>query len=571
MSDTDIDIIVRGKDEASKALRGASDQVAGLDAAGIKASGTGGGLGSMVTMLGGPATIAAGLAGTAILGVGTAAFSMAGDMSAAMSTVQGQLGLTADEAATLKPAIEDLFTSGLVESANAGAEAIVQARLQLKGMADEDLGHAADVALRLSNTFGEDYGGTLNAINTLQQQFGITFDEASNFVSAGFQKGLNASGDFLDSVGEYSTQFANGGADAGQFFSLLETGMQGGVLGTDKAADAFKEFNIRIVDGSKTTATGLTQLGIDSQEMSDRLADGSITAADAFGQVIAALNKIEDPIARSAAGVALLGTQYEDMGASGILGMDLAKTSLESLNGSTDKVTNTTTDLNTQWKQNMAEMQLALLPLGDALMEIAIEVMPPVREAITWFAGYLKDNLPGAIQTVKENFADFRRGIDQVAAGVVVVQEDFATMKASITGVFDDAARGAGFLGNKLQEMRDWLSGLDDAMPDWLRPGSPTPLEIGLRGVAGEMADLTRSELPAFRTGLQIDTPLLPDLSADVGAAAGSGGGPGGGLMINMPIAGNVVSERDLYAAMIDALRTASRQNGGLEAMGITL
>lgn len=47
-------------------------------------------------------------------------------------------------------------------------------------------------------------------------------------------------------------------------------------------------------------------------------------------------------------------------------------------------------------------------------------------------------------------------------------------------------------------------------IPDWLTPGSPTPFELGLKGIANEMAGLVNTELPQFTAGLQFETDGMP-------------------------------------------------------------
>lgn len=548
---SDIDIIVKGKDEASEALRGVGDAVDGLSGKASAASGSGGGLGGLVGLMGGPVGVAAGAAGAALVGVGVAAFNMSADMDAATKTMQQQLGLTAEQAEAMRPAIEEVFASGLVGSAQEGAAAIAQARQQLKGLSDEDLVKATNQALRLSGVFGEDYSKVLNSVNTLQSQFGLSFDEAMNFVTAGFQRGLNNSGDFLDSIGEYSTQFSNGGADAGQFFSILESGLSGGILGTDKAADAFKEFGLRVADGSDSSAQALEGLGFNVEELWADMSAGKVTSADVFSEVVKRLGEVEDPVLRNQLGVALLGTQYEDLGASAVLGLDMSKTSLEDLSGATDTLINDTDSLGLQWEQTKRELLLALGPVGDELLKVAQEYMPQLKEGAQWLAQWLGENLPTAIDWTTARFRDFQRGV------------------ATVEWVFKEAAEGAQLLGDKIIELRDWLFGLKDALPWWLTPGSPTPFEWAVRGLQDEIGELTNSQLPDLKAGLDINQPVLPSLDA-MQAASSAYGGAGGGQSIVINVAGSVISEGDLIAKVVDALRRQSTANDGLSAMGIT-
>jgi phage-related minor tail protein len=69
------------------------------------------------------------------------------------------------------------------------------------------------------------------------------------------------------------------------------------------------------------------------------------------------------------------------------------------------------------------------------------------------------------------------------------------------------------------QKITDWIKKMTTALenmtlPSWLTPGSPTPLELGLRGINSAMSDLTRGALPNFSAGLQFQTSLGSMLAA---------------------------------------------------------
>jgi phage-related protein len=64
-----------------------------------------------------------------------------------------------------------------------------------------------------------------------------------------------------------------------------------------------------------------------------------------------------------------------------------------------------------------------------------------------------------------------------------------------------------GGLGNMIQNVSDFLDGLTDRLanvelPDWMTPGSPTPWEIGLKGVRHQLQGLTTGDLPRFNNEL---------------------------------------------------------------------
>lgn len=541
----EVKITIKGQDQATPVLEDVADALGGLGESSDRAKGKPGGpgLAGMGTMLGGPLLAGAAVAGGAMVGLGATALNMALDFDQANRTMQTQLGLTAEEARALEPAIQDVFVGAMVGTADEAALAIAETRRQLAGLADEDLANVTNQSLMLAQAMGEDQAKVLNTVNTLMTQFGLDAQQAMDFVAGGFQKGLNSSGDFLDSIGEYSTQFANGGADAGQFFSVLESGMQGGMLGTDKAADLFKEFRLRIQDGSDATIAGLNQLGLSWEEINAGLADGSLTVADAFGIVQDAIADTEDPTIRMQAGAALMGSQFEDLGDSAVAGISLASSSLDDMAGSTDSLGAQFGGLGVEFESTKRELMAALLPLGEELVSLAQEYMPDIKAAAAVLAVWLGENLPRAIEGLQAWWTDLNEGI-------WVVQQGLNSVRDAVQPVID-----------KIGEFGSMLAGVGDALPDWLTPGSPTPLELGLIGIDQALGRVAR-DLPDLEAGLSLGAPILPDVGpVAAGAGLGAGAAAGAGMTVVVNVAGSVVAEADLVEKVRQGLNEFLRRN----------
>ena len=196
--------------------------------------------------------------------------------------LKGALGLAAGAAAAAAVAGVVALGAALFDASDK-ASAIKTA---LGDLADDEVQRVAAGADLISARYGKDMPEVLAAAQTLMKQFGITSAEAMDFVTKGFESGLNSSDDFLDTIGEYSNQFAQAGAGPEEFFSVMQTGLQGGVLGTDKAADAFKEFQIRIIDGSETTGQALQDLFGDVGDLGGQL-DTATEAVEANNEALA--------------------------------------------------------------------------------------------------------------------------------------------------------------------------------------------------------------------------------------------------------------------------------------------
>lgn len=339
------------------------------------------------------------LATTAIAGIGVAAFDMAGDLNSATKKAQASLGAINSDADLLKRTIKDVYANNFgdsVEDVGAVVTSVFQNMNRLGNMTDAELKRATEQAIALRDAFGEDVNKTTSAANTLMREFGLTSDQAFTFIQAGMQNGLNASGDFLDSIGEYSNQFKEGGASAEQFFSFMNSGLRGGMLGTDKAADVFKEFRLRIQDGSDSTANALAAIGLSVTDITNGLNDGSLTVLDAFNLVQKGIGETENQTDGFNAGVALLGSQFEDLG-------EDAVNALRPMALSMEDIANMTSNLGVQYDSLGSFVEgmkrrfvLGFTPLADILLLLVNKSLPAletgfqmVMKPIQSFSDYL--------------------------------------------------------------------------------------------------------------------------------------------------------------------------------------
>jgi phage-related minor tail protein len=282
----------------------------------------------------------AGAAGGAALAVG---FARTADLEEGTARLQAQLGLTAEDAAAAGELAGSVYASNFGADMTQVNDAIKSVALNLgdvKTMGEESFRGATEAALTLADVMGVEVAASTEAAAALVKN-GLAKDseEAFDLIARGFQDGANKADDFLETITEYSPQFAKLGLDGGEAFTLLSAGIKAGARDTDVLADALKEFSLRSIDGSKLTSDGFKALGIDAKQASADIAAGGDGAQIALQKTLRALNKIKDPIAQNAAGVALFGTQWEDT--LRVILPTLATTSLEteSVAGSIDQMT----------------------------------------------------------------------------------------------------------------------------------------------------------------------------------------------------------------------------------------
>ncbi|MEU2288056.1 phage tail tape measure protein [Streptomyces sp. NPDC013178] len=236
----------------------------------------------------------------------------------ATSTLQAQLGATGPEAAKYGKVAGKLYASGVTENFQEAADAIkqvVQGGLAPPGATNAQLQEIATKASDVANVFGQDLGGVTNAVSQLMRTgLAKNSSEAFDLVTKGFQSGTDKAGDFLDTVNEYGTQFRKAGLDGSSAIGLLNQAIKGGARDADIAADAIKEFSIRAVDGSKTSADGFKALGLNADDMAAKFAKGGKSANGVLDLTLDKLRGVKDPVKQSQIAVQLFGTQAEDLG-----------------------------------------------------------------------------------------------------------------------------------------------------------------------------------------------------------------------------------------------------------------
>ncbi len=494
MANLNIAIQIAAQDQASGPLghiRGALSSLGNVGGAVSQ------GFGGLQTVIGGALVGAAGLGAAALVGVGVAAFNLANDVQTATANIQAELGTTAEEAERLGAVAVDVWENNFAGSIPEAANALGLVRQQLGDLADNELQRAIENAFRLNDVFGVETSESINAAATLMEKFGLTSEEAFDFIASGFQRGLDRSGDFLDTIGEYSTQFANGGADAGQFFSLLESGLQGGMLGTDKAADAFKEFRVRIQDGSTLTAESLEMIGINSEELFEGMRDGTVTAADAFQLVTDALGDVDDQNLLMQAGVGLLGTQFEDLGTEGALALSLIGTEMADLEGATGSLDAKYNNLGSVVEGFKRRGLSALLPIGNVLLNIANSALPLVENGFAFFETSVVPAIEDASNFISGFFAELQNGNDVLSAAVEAL------------------LNWTDFGENMPQEMFDFVINLEQGLRDlWAQ------VQPGIAFVTDLITQFVSWQDVIMAVGLVVASIVLPALGSIVAAAA---------------------------------------------------
>lgn len=350
------------------------------------------------------------LASTAAAAAGAMAVGLiksGNDYIRTMNGVSAQTGITGDELKELGEIARSVYTSGKGENFQQVADALVSIK-QASGLAGDELRAAANGAMLLNDTFGMETNETTRAAAALMKNFGITAAEAYGIIAVGAQNGANKNGDLLDTLNEYSVHYKALGLDADQFIQSLIAGADAGSFSIDKIGDAVKEFTIRSKDGSKTSAEAFATIGLSAETMTAAFAAGGDAAEAAFFQTVRALNSMEDPVAKNAAGVALFGTMFEDLEAGMLNTMaSMGDASIDAAAALRQMEAVKYNDIGYAITQISRSFSDALIPSAEAAGQTVFAQMPAIRASIekvvpsiTALAGSFAAALPGIIEFI---------------------------------------------------------------------------------------------------------------------------------------------------------------------------
>jgi phage-related minor tail protein len=229
-----------------------------------------------------------------------------------------QLGLVGDEAKKVGATAGKIFANNFgdsIETVNGAVKSVVQNIDGMRGASSAALQEMTQRALTVADVMETEVSTVTAAVSNLMRT-GLAKDAktAMDVIVKGSQLGADKAGDLLDTLNEYPTLFRNMGLDAQSATGLLVQGLQAGARDSDIVADAIKEFSIRAVDGSKTTAQGFKDLGLDADSMAKKFSQGGTVAAGALDLTLDRLRALPPSAARSQLAVSLFGTQAEDLG-----------------------------------------------------------------------------------------------------------------------------------------------------------------------------------------------------------------------------------------------------------------
>lgn len=504
-----------------KTIDGVVKQLGGVNTAALAA-------GAAVVGIGAAAVVGVAKAGKALAGLGDEYNSAVNSMSMATGAMGGELDDLAQQ-------MQDVYAGGFGEDMQDVADAMSTAT-QITGAMGDELQGLTEDAITLRDTFGYDINESMRAADAMMTNFGISGDEAMNLIAAGAQNGLDFSGELIDTINEYSVQFAKVGFDAAQMFAVMQSGADGTAWNLDKVGDAVKEFSIRSIDGSATTVDAFNAIGLNADQMMQTFAAGGDAANAAFYDVLDALLAMEDPVARDAAGVGLFGTMWEDLGVEAVQALADTENALYDAGDALENIQEVKFDnLGDAFEMIKRQGEVALLPLASSLASLLVDIAPAIGDVLGRLGPLVEQVTASAMPLVEDFFGGLMDALDALGP---VIDQVLPLLSHSIGQVFEAVSPIipiiTELIGDLLPVIAELIAALSPVISSVLSALTP---------VLGAISSLVSRLIPPLITVINALTPVISFLAGVITGTLSSA------LLSLQPIISNVIG---IFSGLID-------------------
>ena len=222
------------------------------------------------------------------------------DLNGILSQVGGQLGINTSLIGGLTTG-----TLGLTAAITAVASAEYKAAEAFKAYNDElahqsqitsvttglkgdDANKMTSAARAISKVYGTEFRDVINSANTLINQFGQDGESAMLLIRQGMQGMIMGDGPkLLSMIQQFAPAFRDAGLSASQLIAIIHNSEGGLFSDQNMNAILMGIKNIRMM--TDQTAKDLATLGVNAEDMSKKMNDGSMTVFEALQQVSQAI------------------------------------------------------------------------------------------------------------------------------------------------------------------------------------------------------------------------------------------------------------------------------------------
>lgn len=268
----------------------------------------------------------------------------------------------------------------------------LQKTAQFTGLSGDELMNLRNGIKSVADTFGTDYDSVLSTVDGMMNQFGISGEEALKTINDGFiAMGEGGAQKVLDLVNQYQGSFNDAGISASELVAIIGNTRSG--IFSEEGMELFAKGAKNIREFSSKLSESLTNVGINAEEMYEKLQSGKISTVDAIKQISEKLKDL-NPQSQEVGEVLkqVFGKQGASAGLELVTALSEVETNLEVVKTQTG-----------EWGEAMEQLQQADRELENAMSRL----FGVANGGFSTMTTKLKAEVYGAVANVINGFIDW--------------------------------------------------------------------------------------------------------------------------------------------------------------------
>lgn len=335
------------------------------------------------------------------------------------------------------------YNKGILESTRLTREFL--------GLTGDSLKAVRDEIQATADTYGKDFKETLEAVDVLTSQYGITTSEALKIINDGFQSGADLNGDMIDKIKQYAPAFHDANISGQELVATIQQTRSG--IFSDSGLALIQMGSKKIREMSDATKEALDNIGISSKQVQKDLQDGTKSTFDVIKEISTRMKEIPQNSKEMGAVLKdVFGKQGANAGLKMIEQLDTMNIDLEKLKETTGEwgeLMNEEKEANEELNKTMS----ALFDMSDKGFEAMLsqlkllstkaitEVLKGLISMINYFIDLYNESMlfRGAIQGTLINFKNLWNGVklifNLIVDGVKGVAQNLKGLAQIIEGI----------------------------------------------------------------------------------------------------------------------------------------
>ncbi len=309
---------------------------------------------------------------------------------------------------------------------------------KLTGLSGKPLADFTASVQATADTFDADFSEVLVSTNNFAKTMGISAEDALQKINDGFIAGADSSGEFMDILKEYGTQFKAAGLSADESIALITQQVNSGIY-SDKGVDTIKEGTLRLREMTTATKSAIDGIGLSSATIEQQLKSGTISIFEVIQMVSNRLSELPPQSKEVGTAIAdIFGGPGEDAGLQYITMLGQAELSLEKVKAGAGE--------NAQIQERLLEANTMLKQAWSDLMGTGTGTFTAIKAtAVELLAGGIA-GLSKGIKNVRDWFIELYNGSLPVRAGFQYMLASWVTgfniVKTALQGLWEQFKLG---------------------------------------------------------------------------------------------------------------------------------